>query len=103
MYSETQLQKSKADISDVKEYCKIYKEVTVQQTTWISYDEIFVHRVTGFSLRFAGLDLLCQDNCRCILPFLSALAIWSVTTCTSSWAGADNKGYQVTSVNKGDL
>lgn len=53
-------------------------------------------RVTGFSLRFAGLDLLCQDNCKCMLPFLSGLTIWSVTTCTSTRAGAGHKGYQVT-------
>lgn len=56
---------------------------------------------TGFSLRCSGLDLLCQDNC--ILSFLSALAIWSATTCTSSAVGADNRGYQVTSINKEDL
>lgn len=41
MYWETQLQKSKADISHMKEYCKIYKELTAQQTTRLPYDEIF--------------------------------------------------------------
>lgn len=38
MYSATQLWKSKADTPDVKEYCKIHKEVADQQTTWIPYD-----------------------------------------------------------------